>query len=719
MAAYEQFSREGSGASDVFLTGNGDPQPLKSLSVTGNLFGVLGVGPFLGRVFTDEETFEGKGQVVILSYGLWQSAFAGDPAIVGRTIVLSGIAYEVVGVMPQAFFFPGRDVQLWRPVAYSPSVFRESRRPHWLGVVARRKPRLTLAQATFDMERIARSLERQYPETNEKMGIRIEPLQRSLAHEARPSLLLLTGASALLFILVCANIANLQLGRALARAPEMAIRHALGARRVRLVRQLLIESLVLATIGGGLGSALAVLVTATLVRLAGAYIPVFATVEVDRSVLLCTVLLTLASPLLFGLLPAMTTSRSRSGRLNERGPAGSRRAASIRRALVAVEVALSIVLVVGSMLFLRSLVQLAQVDPGFTPDRVVAFKITLPPAQYPTPQAQLAAFTEIDRRIRNQPGVQAVAASSSVALRGSSWTFDLTVEGRAPLDGLEHGIRHASITADYFRTMGIRLLQGRMFDERDGSNPQRTLIVNDSFARKVFRGENPIGKRVRFGPPEVPGRPLVEVVGVVADERQDAMDRPAEPLAYEPIAQKVQNPLTFVMRTGLEPSAVVATARRQVALVDKDLALTSVATLQAVIDESLRDYRFRTLLLTSFATMALLLAGLGTYGVVAHLISQRSRELAIRQALGARSTELVRLVISQGLGPVAAGTVAGLGTAALITSFIESLLFGVRAVDPTAYAVAAALLACIGVAACAVPAWRATRADSWVLLRES
>jgi putative ABC transport system permease protein len=715
MAAWEQYAVDRSGA-DVFLTGHGDPQPLTAARVTSSLFDVLGVAPLLGRTFTPEETFEGRGRVVILSHGLWRDAFASDPAILGRTIMLSGAASEVVGVMPPGFFFPGRDVHLWQPVGYAPSVFINSRRPHWLGVIARRKPATTLAQADADMDRIARALAQQYPDTNTRMGVRLEPFQRSLAHGARPALLMLSGAVGLLFVIVCANLASLQLGRAIVRAGELATRRALGAGRGRLVRQLVIESLVLSAAGGALGLALAAAGTALFVRLAGDTVPLFASVDLDWSAAACAASLSLLAPVLFGVLPALSASRSH--RLSGRAASAPPETAFLRGILVAAEVALSIVLVAGSALLIRSLVRLSDVDPGFNPDRVVAFTMTLPFTRYPTPDRQLAAFAAIEQGLRSQPGLQSIGASSVIALRGATWTGDFTIEGRAA-DDYERDIRHSSITAGYFRTMGIRLLHGRTFDERDRADRPGTTIVNDSLVRKFFRGEHPVGRRVRFGRPQDTRQPWLEIVGVVADEKQDGMDTPAEPLAYQSLDQRVQNPLTFVIRTAIGPEAAIAAARRQVALVDKDLALTSVATMQSIVDESMAEHRFRTVLLSSFAAIALLLAALGTYGVLVYMISQRSRELAIRQALGSTRTALFRLVMSQGLRPVAAGTIVGVVSALAMTRVIESLLFEVRALDPAAFGVAIALIAGAGIAACAVPAWRATRTDALMALRDS
>src|SRR3954468_573036 len=717
VAAYEQFTVNGSGAGDVFLTGFGEPQGLKALGVSGNLFQVLGARPLLGRTFLEEEQWEGRSRVAVLSYGLWQSAFGGDPAIVGRTITLSGRGFEVVGVMPRAFFFPGRDVQLWTPFGYTPQLVASSRRPHFIGVVARRRPEVSFEQAGDDMANIARQLEQQYPDTNTQMGVRLEPLHESYSSKLRAALLMLSGAVALLFLIVCANLANLQLGRGVSRTRELAIRRALGAGRGRVLRQLLTESLVLSAAGGALGFGLAVLAKAALTRYAASAIPLFASVETDRTVLFFAVGLSLVAPIIFGLAPALSTSRREQ--VTERSESASRRIGSTRNILVAAEVALSIVLVVGAVLLVRSLGRLQDVDPGFAPEHAITFTMSLPSARYPDNAARYRTFLEIERRVREQPGVQAVGATSTLALRGFTWSGDTTIEGRAATD-YERDTRHMSTTPGYFSTMGIRLLAGRRFDAGDTRDKPQVAIVNESLARRYFRGlptAEVVGKRVTFGRPQ-DNAPSVTIVGVVADEKQDGLDRPAEPTEYSSIGQRLQNPLTFVVRTMADPDRAFAAARAQVAAVDKDLALTQTQTLEQVVDTSMDDVRFRTMLLTVFAGIALLLAALGIYGVLAYFVSQRSRELGIRLALGAKPAAPFRMVISQGMRPVAIGAMLGLAGAAAITTLMQSMLFGVTPVDPAAYGVAIAVIATIAAGACAVPALRATRVDPLTALRD-
>ncbi|HKB12259.1 MAG TPA: ABC transporter permease [Vicinamibacterales bacterium] len=714
LAAYEQFSSNGSGAGDVFLTGYGEPQGLKALGVTGNLFTVLGAPPLMGRVFTDEETYEGKGRVAIVSYGLWQSVFAGDPAIVGRTINVSGRAYDVVGVMPREFFFPGRDVQLWLPVAYPPSVFVRNRRPHYLGVVARLRSGVTVQRAQQEMSAIARTLERQYPDTNTEMGVRLESFHGSLAFEPRPALLMLSGAVALLFLIVCANVANLQLGRSAARGRELAIRTALGAGRRRLVRQLFTESLILSLAGGAAGVAIAWAARAAVVRFAAASLPLFADLRFDRSVVSFAIALSVAAPVLFGVVPALRLSRSQ--RLTERSEAGSREAQLVRSAFIGAEVALSVVLVVGAVLLVKSLLRLQTVDPGFDQRGVIAFTVTLPPARYPKPADRRVAFEEIDRRLAAQPGVHAAGAVSTLALRGFTSTGDSTIEGRAASD-YERELRHKSVTPGYFNAMGIRLLAGRLLDERDTPEQPPVTVVNLALARKYFAGADAVGKRITFGRPQ-DRAPWITIVGIVADEQQDALDKAAQPQVYSPIRQQLQNPMTFVVRSSLDPAAAISLARREVQAVDRDLALTSVTTLEQVVSDAMGDHRFRTALLTAFAATALFLAALGIYGVLAYAVSQRLRELGIRLALGATPREVFTMVVRDGMRPVIAGGIVGLAGAMASGVVMRTLLFGVTPIDPGTYAVALAVLGAVALAACAMPARRATRVDPLVALRE-
>jgi len=711
LAAYSGTNDQGEAQINLFLTGQGEPQRLKALSVSGNLLRVLGAQPWLGRTFTDEETFEGPGRVVIISYGLWQSLFAGDPGIVGRTVQLSGRNVDVVGVMPPGFFFPGRDVQLWIPFAYKPTVFVQARRPHWLNVIARLRPGVSLEQAQQDMKTIAGRLEQMYPDTNTKMGVRLEGFHDSLALTSRAPLLMLLSAVGFLFLIVCVNLANLQLGRAAGRTREMAVRQALGASRGRLIRQLLTEGLVLSVLGGAAGLALAAAGRAALLQLAPSALPIFADLRLDRTVVIFNVALAMLAPIVFGLAPAVSASRADT--LNDRSESTS---TGSRTMLVACEVALSTVLVIGAGLLVRSLIRLQNVDPGFNRENAVTFNLALPGARYPEDANVVRAVQEIERRIREQSGVQAVGAASTLALRGFTWTGDATVEGRSA-DDYERELRHESITPDYFRAMGTRLIAGRFLTEFDGAPRNTVTVVNESLAKKYFRGADALGKRITFGRP-TDKDPWVTIVGVVADMKQDRLDAAVQPEVFVPLADNTQNGITFVVRAVGSTDAVLAAARARVREVDKDLVLTDVTTLGELVQASVGDQRFRTSLLSGFAAVALFLAALGIYGVLAYFVTQRRRELGIRLALGAPPAGLFRMVVRQGMRPVLAGSLVGLAGAYAVTGLMTTLLFGIQPLDPTTYAVTAAVLGAVALCACAVPASRATHVDPLIALRE-
>ncbi|HEY2907218.1 MAG TPA: ABC transporter permease [Vicinamibacterales bacterium] len=713
VAATNGSGDKGEGTFDVFLTGNGEPQRLKVLQTTGNFFQVLGAGPMLGRSFTEEETYDGHQRVVILSYPLWRSLFAADPAVVGHPVTLSGRTYTVVGVMPPSFFYPSHDIQLWMPVGYKPNVFTAARRPHWLRVIARLKPGVSLDRAKADMTAVAAQLEKTYPDTNTQMGVRLEGLHDAFAFDARPALLVLFAAVGSVFLIVCVNVANLQLGRAAGRTREMAIRRALGAGRGRLVRQLVTEGVLLSALGGGFGLLLAAVARRILVALAATSLPLFAQPKVDRAVVLFAVVLSLLAPILFGLAPAVVSARA--GTLGERGESTSSGHTTMRSALVMCEVALAVILVVAAGLLVRSLVLLQRVDPGFDADHAVSFQVQLPPARYPDDTKTLAAVETIERRLREQPGFESVGVGTTLALKGFSWTGDTTVEGRAPTD-YERELRHEATTPDYFRTLGTRLVRGRWLNETDRPPRPPVTLVNETLAKRYFRGDDAIGKRISFGKPT--DKPdWVTIVGIVQDFKQDGMDDPVQPEVYVPLAQDVQNPVTFVIRSRLEPEGVVSLARAQVRAVDKDLLPTDVTTLDALVRKSVDGQRFRTWLLGSFAGIALLLAALGIYGVLAYFVAQRVRELGIRLALGASPAQVWRMVVRQGMRPVLWGSIAGLAAAYAAADLMKSLLFGVAPLDPATYLTTAGALALIGAIACAVPALRAVRVDPLVALR--
>ncbi|PYT35086.1 MAG: hypothetical protein DMG58_03120, partial [Acidobacteria bacterium] len=702
---------------EVFLTGEGEPQRLKGIALTANLFEVLGVAPLLGRTFRNEETFEGKSRVAILSYNLWQTGFAGDPHIVGRSVSLTGKTYDVVGVMPSAFFFPGHDKQIYIPFGFKPSIFVEHRRPHYLNVIARLRDGVSLAQASRQMTGVASRLEQMYPDTNTKMGVRLDGFHDTLTQEKRPALAMLLSAVCVLFLIVCSNVANLQLGCAAARVREFSIRQALGAGRARLVRQLLTESLALSLAGGALGLALAVFARAALLRWIPAAIPRYAELRIDTWVVFFGAAITVLAPLLFGIVPALASSRADS--LRDRGDTGSRRGRSLRNVLVGCEVALSVVLVVGAGLLIRSLIGLENVDPGFNPDHAVSFSLALPEIRYAKSERTVRTIEEIESRIRTEAGVQVVGTGMVLPLHGTAWTDDASVEGHAPGD-YERELRHNVVTPDFFRATGTRLIRGRSLNGFDTEKSPPVTLVNESLAKNYFRGADPIGKRIKFGLMQDKD-PWVTVVGMVADMKQDGMAARVEPEVYVPLTQADAEGglgVSVVVRGSCNPDALIAAARREIHAIDKDLALTDVTTLRDLVHNSVGDQRFRTTLLAGFAGCALFLAALGVYGVLAYSVAQRTREIGVRMALGASAAQLFRMVLRDGMRPVFAGSIVGMAGAYAVTGLIQSLLFGVAPVDPPTYLLTFAILAAVALAACVVPAAKAIRVDPLVSLRE-
>jgi putative ABC transport system permease protein len=714
LAAYDAADLKGATGFDVFLSGAGEPQRLKAITATGNLFRVLGVKPLLGRTFRDEETFRGKSAVAVLSWELWQSAFGGDPGIVGRTISINSSNREVVGVMPRAFYFPSRGVQLWVPLGFTPATFVEQRRPHSLRVVARLKPGVDIAQAQAEMTMIAGQLEREYPDTNTKMGVGLGGFQEWFTGDARAGLLMLLGAVGFLLLIGCTNIANLQLGRAAGRIREIEIRKALGATRRQIVQQLGAESLLLGLLGGAAGLMLAFGAGRVLLAFAPA-LPGAAPLRMDAWVLAFHLGITLAAALVFGIAPAYVAAKV--GALNQRSRTGTGQNRTMRGVLVACEVALSVMLVSGAGLLVKSLVRLEQVDPGFQVERGLTFGVSLPNARYPKDEQAVQTLQEIERRLRELPQVDAVGSTSVLALRGSWWTGDATVEGRA-VDDYERELRHKSVTPDYFRAMGTPLVSGRFLTEQDGgANAAEVTLVNETLAKKYFRGADPIGKRIRFGRP-TDKDPWVTVVGVVADEKQDGLAVPVQPEVYSPLARNQTSDMTFVIRSSGPPEALTGLARQAVHSVDKDLVLTDVTTLGDIVYGSVKNERFRTTLLAGFAGAALLLAAVGIYGVLAYLVTQRTREIGIRMAMGARAGQLLAMVFRQGMAPVLAGLAIGLAGGLAVTNLLRTLLFGVQANDPAIYLASSGILGAVAMFACWLPALRATRVDPMSALRD-
>ena len=592
------------------------------------------------------------------------------------------------------------------------------RRPHFLRAVGRLKPGVTLEEARAEMNTIAARLEQDYPDTNTKMGVGVGPLKEWIVEDTRPAIIIFLVAVALVLLIACANVANLLLARAASRTKEIAIRTALGARRNRIIRQLLTESLLLSIAGGGLGLLFALWCRDLLVAFSPGNIPRLEEASLDSGVLAFTLGITLLTTLLFGLAPALGSSKpDLTSSLKEGGQKGTVASAGqrLRSLLVVAEVALALVLVIGAGLVIRSFVRLQQVDPGFRPDNLLTLRIALPSTRYGDDSKTTAFFKQAEEQIKNLAGVESVGATTMPALKGYRWTSDFTIEGRSPEDyGRE--VRHKEITPDYFRAMGIALTSGRYFNEADNDSGTMVVIINEALARRYFPSEDPIGKRLKFSKPEQDD-PWMTIVGVVKDEKQDGLGKEVRPEIYQSILQNGQSEMTMVVRTAGDPRQLVAAVREEIRRLDKDLPPFDVKTMNDMLYESVARERFTTLLLTIFGAMALLLASVGIYGVMSYSVTQRTHEIGVRMALGAGSADVLRLVVGQGMKLAVIGVLIGLIAAFALTRLMSGLLYDVSATDAITFAAISLLLASVALVACYIPARRAMRVDPMIALR--
>jgi putative ABC transport system permease protein len=717
VAAYMGSDKKGPGLSGLQFDAGGEPERLQGLYVTGNIFSVLGVGAVVGRTLTEEETWAGRDKVVVLSYGLWRRRFGADPKVVGRVITLDGVGREVVGVMPPGFYFPSKEAELWVPAGWNREKIAALRRPHFLRAVGRLKPGVTLEQAQAEMQTIAARLEAQHPDTNTQMGVGLGPLKEWIVSDVRLPLVVLLAAVAFVLLIACANVANLLLSRAAVRAREVAVRRALGAGRLRVVRQQLTESLLLALAGAGAGLLLAVWFKDLLVSLSPGDIPRLDELRLDWRVLCFTLAAALLTTLLTGLTPALQSIQTGlAPALKEGGQKGSTgQGRRVRGSLVIAEVSIALVLAAGAGLTVRSFLMLREVNPGFDPNNTLTLRVSLPQSSYKDEAKEQAFFARAEQVIKGLPGVAAVGSTTLPPLKGYRWTGDMTIEGRSPEDWVRE-IRHKEITPDYFRAMGLPLLKGRFFDGSDTDKGQPTTIVNNTFARRYFPGEDAVGKRVKFGKPDE-GDPWETIVGVVGDEKQDSLSAEVKPEAYKSHLQSAQDEMTLVVRASGDPRALAGAVREQIRALDPSVPVYDVKTMQEIVYESLARERFIMLLMALFAALALALAAVGIYGVVSYATAQRTHEIGIRMALGAQARDVLKLMVRQGLSPVLAGVGLGLLAALALTRLMSSLLYGVSATDPLTFAAVALLLTAVSLLACYLPARRATRVDPLTALR--
>jgi putative ABC transport system permease protein len=705
------------------LTGTDKPERVIGARVSSDMFQLLGVQPALGRDFTAEEDRDGADRVIILSYEFWQQRFAGDPNAIRQTITLSDQTYTIIGVMPRGFAFPSPRAQIWTPIAFN-AAERATRDTNFIDVVARMKPGVSLEQAQANMTAVAQSQAQRYPQTNVGVGVKVVSLQEHMVGDVRPMLIVLLGAVAFVLLIACANVANLLLARAAARHREMAIRGALGASRSRVVRLLLTESVLLAIVGGALGLLLAIWSLDLLVSLKPANLPRLAEIGVNRTVFLFTATVSVLTGVLFGLAPAWQVSKTD---LNEglkesgRGSDAPKRH-RMRALLVISEMALSLVLLIGAGLMIRSFSRLLAVDPGFKTDHVLTAFVSLPVAKYSKHEEQVTFFDRLLERLRNVPGVSAAGVVTDIPLYGGSSTgFD--VEGRPPAPpGARAMTDYRIINPDYFAAMGMRMVEGRAFSGHDNEAAPGVVIINETMAARFFAGEDPIGQRVDMsGAPKDPR----EIVGVVADVRNYGVDAEVKPEAYVPLLQSapgylsgVTSALTIVVRSTIAPTALAQTLREQVQALDKDQPVSAIKTMETYLDESMAQRRFNMLLLGAFAGLALVLAAVGIYGVIAYTVTQRTHEMGIRIALGARGGDILRLVFSNAMATTITGIVIGLGAAFALTRLLQSLLYQVTATDPVVFATIPLLLLAVAAIATYLPARRAMKVNPITALRE-
>lgn len=702
------------------LTGMGEPLRVEGELVSANFFSTLEVEPPLGRAFAPEEDRPGAPHVVVMSAGLWRSQFASDPQIVGKKLLLDGESYEVIGVMPSRFHFPDLDDQLWVPLAMTPGE-SENRGSHYLDVFARLEPGVTLKQAQAQMFRIAKHLTELYPASNTGQSVNIVPLQEDLAGPVRATLLVLWGAVGVVLLIVCANVANLLLARASGRQSEVAVRLALGASRPRLLRQLLTESTLLALFGCAFGLLLGRWGVSALKLLATSHLPRTEEFSLDTSVFVFSIVIAILVGVISGLAPALQAGRES---LHETLKSGSRESATgsrlgLRNLLVVVETALGVIVVIGAGLLLRSFLRIEQSPLGFQPQGVLSFRVIPRGRKYSQPSERSAVYQQAIERLEAVPGVQTAAAVTFIPLTFVRGSKGFTIEGRPPIaPGQIPMAGYDVVTPGYFATMHIPLSHGRDFLWSDTPETQPIIIINEAMAKAYWPQEDPLGKRIRQGGPDERQLLWLTIAGIVGDVREfDPLTAP-RPTMYFPITQFPDGILRdWVVRSVRDPLTVASSVRAAVWSVDKDLPVTRVRTMEEVWSLSIASERLNLLLFVLFALLALVLSTVGIYGVMAYNVAERTREIGIRVALGARSNDVLKLVLARGFRLAGLGLLLGVAAAFALTRLMASMIYGVSSTDAATFSTVALLLGAVALAACYIPARRALRVDPIVALR--
>jgi predicted permease len=707
----------------VTLTGAGEPKLLLGYDVSPSYFRILGVAPRMGRVFTEDEASSGA-QVAVLSDKIWRNIFHGDPQILGKSITLDSKPYAVIGVMPPAFNFPSK-TELWMPMTISAAASGDYKQEDtYIRVLGRLKPGISLAEAQVRMNALERQIAAQHPDTDAGNETWVEPLRHVLSGDIRTPLLALFWAVGLVLIIACVNIAGLLLARAARRQVEVSLRVAIGASRLRLLQQFLCESLLLSFLGGAVGVVLALWCTRFLLAIfpngiANLNIPRVEAIPMNAPVLWFALGITVATGLLFGVVPAMQLARTNGNEAlkESRGSTSSVRSARVRRFLVAAEIALSLVLLAGGGLMIESFRRVYQENLGFRPDPVLAVEVLLPSSRYPSDQrGKRDNFVSgVTDRLSRLPGAASVAVTNFLPLTGFWGITDFTVEGQAVRPDNKPSADNRLVTPGYFSTMGISLLRGRDFNDSDRSESENVAIVNSTLARRYFGGENPVDKILELGDAAHPER--WRIVGEVADVRAFGPEEPAHADLYRPLSQVSFPLLSFVVRTTGDPSKLLKPAESAIWEVDKDQPVFDAMPMQMLAAQSVTLRRTSTILLASFAGLALMVAAVGLYGLIAYSVAQRTHEIGIRMALGARRRDVLGLVVRHGMSLVLVGEIVGLGTALIVTRLVSGLLYEVSPADPWPLAAAVGVMTLIALVASYIPARRAAKIDPMVALR--
>ena len=711
---------------NVTLTGAGQPEELQGVRVSASYFDIFGVQAVFGRTFAPDEDQLGKSQVVILSHRLWENRFGADPSIVGRTLTLSGKPCTVVGVMPAHSPFDRSYAQLWIPLSFEPRDM--TRDYHWMLSFARLKPGVSLEKAQAGMDAIGARIAAAYPESNKGWGVTVERFEdRIVGPQLRRSLFVLLAAVGAILLIGCANLANLTLARGAAREREIAVRASLGAGAWRLIRQLLTENLLVAATGGALGLALGYAMIRGLILLAPPFsLPSEADVSIDPAILLFTLAVSLLTALLFGLAPAIHAARvDPASAMKEGGRSASSGAgrARLRSALIVAEVALAFVLLAGAGLLVGSFFRMLHVDTGFTSTNVTTARLPIARDRFAHPEQLLQYVRLLDDRLRAAPGVRDVAFSNVLPMQGWGDGMPFLVAGHAFVDRANRrACFYKRVTGSYFRTLEIRLLRGRTFTDRDTRGGAPVIVINEEMARRYFKGEDPLGKRILiqeilYGQPGLGPEIPWEVVGIVGDEQTGSLIDTKIPGVYVTFDQSPTNDLNMVLRASLDPRMLTSAIHAAVHAVDKDQAIADLETLEQIKSGTVSSDRMQTMLLAIFAALALLLAAIGIYGVISYSVTQRTHELGIRAALGASRGSLLGMVILRGMQLTLIGLAIGAAGALALTRLLASLLFGISPRDPVTLIGVAAVLSAVALLACYIPARRAAAVDPLVALR--